>query len=37
MFAKEIVYFLINPDAGDSPNGVVVPTPQRAQYTETQQ
>jgi pimeloyl-ACP methyl ester carboxylesterase len=30
LFASEILYFLDNPTAGDSPNGVAVPTPPKA-------
>jgi pimeloyl-ACP methyl ester carboxylesterase len=37
LFASEIVYFLTHLDAGDSPHGPVITTPQRAQYTETSQ
>jgi hypothetical protein len=33
LFAKEILYFLANLDAGDSPNGVVVTTPPQAVYS----
>jgi pimeloyl-ACP methyl ester carboxylesterase len=36
LFAKEIVYFLNNLDAGDSPNGTVA-SPQPAAYSETDQ
>ena len=33
LFAKEILYFLANPGAGDSPNGTVVSTPPQAVYS----
>ena len=33
LFSMEIVYFLNNLDKGDSPNGVVVATPQEADYS----
>jgi hypothetical protein len=33
LFVKEILYFLDNPDAGDSPNGTVVSTPPKAVYS----
>jgi pimeloyl-ACP methyl ester carboxylesterase len=35
LFAREILYFLANPDAGDSPYGVVVSTPPKADYSVT--
>jgi hypothetical protein len=34
-FVQEILYFLDHPDAGDSPNGVVVSTPPMAEYSRT--
>jgi len=34
-FVQEILYFLDNPDAGDSPNGWVVSTPPMAEYSRT--
>ncbi len=37
LFAQEVVYFLNNLDAGDSPHGVVVTTPQQADYSRTDQ
>jgi len=33
LFVKEILYFLDHPDAGDSPNGTVVSTPPKADYS----
>ena len=33
LFVQEILYFLANPDAGDSPNGTVVSTPPKAAYS----
>jgi pimeloyl-ACP methyl ester carboxylesterase len=33
LFVKEILYFLDNPDAGNSPNGTVVSTPPKADYS----
>ena len=33
LFVKEILYFLANPHAGDSPNGTVVSTPPKAGYS----
>jgi pimeloyl-ACP methyl ester carboxylesterase len=33
LFVKEILYFLDNPDAGNSPNGRVVSTPPKADYS----
>jgi len=33
LFVKEILYFLVKPDAGDSPNGTVVSTPPKAVYS----
>ena len=32
-FVQEILYFLDHPDAGDSPNGTVVSTPPKAEYS----
>jgi hypothetical protein len=37
LFVKEILYFLDNPDAGDSPNGTVVSTPPKAAYSQMNQ
>ena len=34
-FVREILYFLDHPDAGDSPNGTVVSTPPKAEYSRT--
>ncbi|MGZ4665042.1 MAG: alpha/beta fold hydrolase [Frankiaceae bacterium] len=33
LLVREILYFLANPDAGDSPNGTVVSTPPKADYS----
>jgi pimeloyl-ACP methyl ester carboxylesterase len=33
LFVKEILYFLDNPDSGNSPNGTVVSTPPKADYS----
>ena len=33
LFVREILYFLDHPDAGDSPNGTVVSTPPKANYS----
>ena len=33
LFVREILYFLEHPDAGDSPNGTVVSTPPKADYS----
>jgi hypothetical protein len=33
LFVKEILYFLDHPDKGDSPNGTVVSTPPKADYS----
>jgi Zinc dependent phospholipase C len=33
LFAKDIIYFLTHPTAGDSPNGTVVSTPPKASYS----
>ena len=33
LFVREILYFLDHPDAGDSPNGTVVSTPPKADYS----
>jgi hypothetical protein len=35
LFAREIIYFLTHPTAGDSPNGTVVSTPPKAAYSMT--
>jgi pimeloyl-ACP methyl ester carboxylesterase len=35
LFAREIIYFLTHPAAGDSPNGTVVSTPPKADYSMT--
>jgi hypothetical protein len=35
MFVLEILYFLDHPDVGDSPNGTVVSTPPKAEYSRT--
>jgi pimeloyl-ACP methyl ester carboxylesterase len=37
LFVKEILYFLANPHAGDSPYGTVVSTPPNAVYSVTDQ
>jgi hypothetical protein len=34
LFVQEILYFLANPDAGDSHNGTVVSTPPKAVYSQ---
>ena len=35
LFVQEILYFLDHPDAGDSPNGTLVSTPPKANYSLT--